>query len=179
MNRLTHKYFAIICLTITLSCQSQILRSVKNISIFNNYAEESQLTQLTPFNKWIIVIINNDLNVATQMLKNLQDKNLDLSKTVVLELGDLATTEYLESHKELDPFMWVYAKDSNILSQLHIAGTPTIIGIQGDKIVWQVSGLHSKGDFNRTITRINSWSKNKEIRTKYHQNKVKSSRESG
>lgn len=148
----------------SLNIQSQEIRSIKSIKLKSiNTDKAVDLSQLAPATNWVLIILNTDLYVSQQMLEALQDKNADLSKTVIMLIENhydqqVRKNNYLKFQEELAPHNWVFEEHSAILDELKIVGTPVVLGIVEDKIAWQITGLPSKRDFNRVASRINNWS---------------------
>jgi hypothetical protein len=159
MNHIAHHIILLLCTLLSLVCQSQTLRSVEQINVLEKNGNQINIMQLASQDRWVLIILNENLNISQKMLTQLQDKNADMSHTIILIIGNQLQPPIDEKfHQTIAAKAWVKTTSPSVLKQLNLVGTPVILGIKAAEINWQISGFSAASDTNTIINRINSWS---------------------
>lgn len=158
-------YLALIFIVFSPLTSGQILRTLDGLKVSTKSSQKIDIKQMlstnlmAPTNRWILIILNKNLNNSQQMLKYLHNQTLNLDKTVIAVIANEEKTEVFPQYRDkLDVYQWLELKNSQLLKQLKLQATPVVLGMQGTQVRWKISGVSTAKTFESNIAHINKWS---------------------
>ena len=151
----------LILTTPTLAKES---RKINKLIVDDYYENQMQLSLLAPQDYWVLVVVDSNLSSSHNYIRQLQQQKVDLSSAVIVLLNSNDSKEvfYKKYHTSLQPYSWVNAQGSDVLTQMKISATPVIIGMHKDVIKWQNSGqLNSFDEVKQLSKQLKSWTNQK------------------
>jgi hypothetical protein len=142
------------------------LRPLPDVSIVNSITRTgevaaTQLAQLKPEGRWVLLILDANLASTEQFLRSLSSDGFDGKQTVVLFMGAQSNVNYLTKNPAFPNKMrWASAETAQVFPSFKMGGTPAIYAMNEDnKIVWLRYGyprIHSN-----LLVPIWDWIRNK------------------
>ncbi|MEO8671996.1 MAG: hypothetical protein ABI411_11830 [Tahibacter sp.] len=114
------------------------------------------LADLKPDNRWVVIVLDAHRLGSVAYVNSLRSSGYEGKNAIVLIVGDSAGAIALSKRRALLPdARWVAARAGAGMKALNLSGTPVVLGIELDHVVWQESGmpLHA-GDL---AVRISDW----------------------
>jgi len=109
-------------------------------------------------NPWVLLVVDGDKTLTPQTLSRLERQTGGWNGQVVIVVvgSDAAFTKIVNTNAKLQGVVWYRDNSGDIVRQLNIPGTPSLLGIHNfSQIAWQVAGLPEQTA--RVESLVSSW----------------------